>query len=426
MASRSPAVRFPLDLSEVLAQELAVLAPESEDREPASWDLCAEHLRPGALSGLLARLRRPGDEVCTCLRQHLQASFRALLERQGEADGPAEEALLDGLVAELNRCLDVEDFHLDLAAACRRDRIALSEEMTLLLEDPPVERRRLHRLLLEEALPDAFEKIANLRLAAVHRRIHEGLGEDRRGLAALCLSGGGIRSAVFSLGVAQELAHRGLLHRFDYLSTVSGGGYFGGFLSAWIHRHPSGLQGVSAAFAGKDPASSKLDPESGSLTHLRSFSNYLSPRLGILSADSWTLVSIFSRNLLLHWLVAVPLLLAFLALPRLYVAFLTAAHVHGAFVPLLWPRGAYLLPDGLFVLGSAFMSGALAYIGWYRPSGGKRSTRGGYLFACLLPLTLAAVALTVYWAWYNSPELDRDAPGWWWFLVPAILINLTG
>jgi len=45
--------------------------------------------------------------------------------------------------------------------------------------------------------------------------------------AALCLSGGGIRSAAFSLGVIQALARKGLLARFQYLSTVSGGGYAG-------------------------------------------------------------------------------------------------------------------------------------------------------------------------------------------------------
>ena len=56
--------------------------------------------------------------------------------------------------------------------------------------------------------------------AAIHART------DRR-LAALCLSGGGIRSATFGLGVLQGLARHGLLDRFDYLSTVSGGGYIG-------------------------------------------------------------------------------------------------------------------------------------------------------------------------------------------------------
>ncbi len=55
--------------------------------------------------------------------------------------------------------------------------------------------------------------------AAVH-----GLKEKR---AALCMSGGGIRSATFGLGVLQGLARCGLLDKFHYLSTVSGGGYIG-------------------------------------------------------------------------------------------------------------------------------------------------------------------------------------------------------
>src|SRR5690606_23341560 len=37
-------------------------------------------------------------------------------------------------------------------------------------------------------------------------------------LSALCLSGGGIRSATFNLGVLQGLARAGILDKFDYLS----------------------------------------------------------------------------------------------------------------------------------------------------------------------------------------------------------------
>ncbi len=54
--------------------------------------------------------------------------------------------------------------------------------------------------------------------------------------AALCLSGGGIRSATFGLGVLQALARVGVLGKLDYLSTVSGGGYVGGWLTSWLHR----------------------------------------------------------------------------------------------------------------------------------------------------------------------------------------------
>jgi predicted acylesterase/phospholipase RssA len=49
------------------------------------------------------------------------------------------------------------------------------------------------------------------------------------GLVGLAFSGGGIRSATFNLGVLQGFAKLGLLPMFDYLSTVSGGGYIGGW-----------------------------------------------------------------------------------------------------------------------------------------------------------------------------------------------------
>ena len=59
---------------------------------------------------------------------------------------------------------------------------------------------------------------------------------DPEPLSALCISGGGIRSATFALGAIQSLAEHGLLPRFDYMSTVSGGGYIGSWLTAWTHR----------------------------------------------------------------------------------------------------------------------------------------------------------------------------------------------
>ena len=58
-------------------------------------------------------------------------------------------------------------------------------------------------------------------------------GNDKLELTGLALSGGGIRSASFSLGVMQALAHNGWLKNFDYLSTVSGGGYIGASVS-WL------------------------------------------------------------------------------------------------------------------------------------------------------------------------------------------------
>ena len=63
-------------------------------------------------------------------------------------------------------------------------------------------------------------------------------------LRGLCFSGGGIRSATFCLGVLQALADFGNLGKFDYLSTVSGGGYIHQWLASWIHNDPDGFESV--------------------------------------------------------------------------------------------------------------------------------------------------------------------------------------
>jgi hypothetical protein len=142
-------------------------------------------------------------------------------------------------------------------------------------------------------------------------------------LSGLCLSGGGIRSATFNLGVIQGLAERGLLRKFDYLSSVSGGGYISSWLSAWLHRAKSSDDVFHALGEPKRPKPETLNPlrpEPGQIEHLRRYSNYLTPRLGALSLDTWTSVAIVVRNIFLNWLVYVPILAAVLATPLLALA----------------------------------------------------------------------------------------------------------
>ena len=59
-------------------------------------------------------------------------------------------------------------------------------------------------------------------------------------VSGICFSGGGIRSATFNLGILQGLASRGSLNQFDYLSSVSGGGYIHSWLAAWLKRRTLG------------------------------------------------------------------------------------------------------------------------------------------------------------------------------------------
>src|SRR5262245_16165616 len=86
------------------------------------------------------------------------------------------------------------------------------------------------------------------------------------GLVGLSFSGGGIRSAAFSLGVAQHFIATGLWSTVDYLSTVSGGGYTGACLSALTS------EGARAERLLVDRGS---DGEPPALNHLRNGSNYL-------------------------------------------------------------------------------------------------------------------------------------------------------
>lgn len=107
-------------------------------------------------------------------------------------------------------------------------------------------------------------------------------GRQPQNLIGLAFSGGGIRSATFNLGILQGLQEFDLLRYVDYLSTVSGGGFIGSWLVANVRR--------TAHWLGR------LTDWSESIAHLRAYSNYLSPRTGVLSADTWTMAASWARN----------------------------------------------------------------------------------------------------------------------------------
>src|SRR5262249_6008315 len=139
--------------------------------------------------------------------------------------------------------------------------------------------------------------------------------------------------------------------------------YIGSWLTAWSQRHPQGPSGVVNELKARP--TSGLTPEPRPVHRLREYSNYLSPQLGLLSADTWTLAATYLRNLVLNWLVLVPLLAAVLALPRLGVA------LYGLKPPPEY-TAVFGLPVGwrelALVLGFLLSAIALAYIGYERPS----------------------------------------------------------
>src|SRR5262245_29290607 len=68
------------------------------------------------------------------------------------------------------------------------------------------------------------------------------------------VSGGGIRSATFALGAFQALAERQLVRKIDFISTVSGGGYFGAFLGRlFTRRWIRNVDDVEHVLQGIDP-----------------------------------------------------------------------------------------------------------------------------------------------------------------------------
>ncbi|MCA1616502.1 MAG: hypothetical protein LC800_20890 [Acidobacteria bacterium] len=329
-------------------------------------------------------------------------------------------------------------------------------------------------------------------------------------IAGLSLSGGGIRSATFCLGLLQGLKGAGVLKEFDYLSTVSGGGYVGGWWSAWLARSkppaPDAPERCEPDAAGRpdtweqDPRQSlddgdvtfppreELAPFNGSgerpggtappfdtfrggkalspaqrskqkecdeakaaherrkrdvaneknigsesyrdrgsagndpVHHLRLFGNYLTPRKGALSADTWRAVTVISRNILLTWLVLLPLLVALILAAQLY--FLAQAAVHDPnelFYYTGWRPGgnaAVLVPRLWLVVWAALGFGlwlAALICAWMitsGPSGSFRKMLVGYAGVVVVGFIFCVVSQIVL-QWSDGPPLS-PRPVWPW------------
>ena len=93
-----------------------------------------------------------------------------------------------------------------------------------------------HTLQLEEV-------IESERVYIKARRAHNEVQREARpgdpsDLWGLCISGGGIRSATLGLGLIQALIREDVFREFDYMSTVSGGGYIGACLTSLMNNDP--------------------------------------------------------------------------------------------------------------------------------------------------------------------------------------------
>ncbi len=163
-------------------------------------------------------------------------------------------------------------------------------------------------------------------------------------LVGLALSGGGIRSAAFNMGVLQTLSRTGLLNRVDYLSTVSGGGYIGACVT-WLRSH------VPAAASQKLGALPLADGTGTVLDWLRAHGRYLISGPGL---SGWTLAASILSGTLLNLFVLLPIFLLAIGLAS------------GDWFEFAWPpqihmpgAGQVNAHDGFFILvlvGVAFLA----------------------------------------------------------------------
>ena len=258
-------------------------------------------------------------------------------------------------------------------------------------------------------------------LELVYKSIHDLPARSRP--TALCLSGGGIRSATFSLGVLQGLARLDWLDKFRYLSSVSGGGYIASWLSA-LRRQPGAdlanvkvmLADTAGGIARPAPPLVLREPLTGSqhdaVSRLRAYSNYLSPVLG-LSGDMLALVATFLRNLLMNLCVWLPLIAGLLLLPRVFVLALLAE-----------PAAEWVA--GLGAVACLLLAGGVAYMIADLPADQHPEfpPRDRFAAGCFLPVVTSAFLFSLIgvWGqyWSNGP---------WWPGVAAAVgagANLVG
>jgi hypothetical protein len=241
-------------------------------------------------------------------------------------------------------------------------------------------------------------------LAEVNLRAH------RSQLSGLALSGGGIRSATFNLGVLQALAEMKLLRDFDYLSTVSGGGYIGGWLSKWISECSGNVDAVEEKLvAAKEAPCPRSEP--WPVQFLRRYSNYLTPKTGFFSADTWTLICTYCRNTLLNMATLFAWLAVVFLLPRFVLRGLEATPGNAGWI---WATCAVVL----FLCAVFSIALSISRKGKQPWRGIMAQTQKAVLYTVCIPLIAAGFAGSVA-IWHYRVPLAQ-----FWSDLPQSIFNL--
>lgn len=273
-----------------------------------NWSHCTFYRAENTSARIIALLSRDRRAAAAPAETEHQDELVALLRGLG----PECEKIYDELA---NRPLNPHD--LDELDERLRTQLELAEEKL------PEELNELEQYLFQpvcqaQVLAEELDDIGMLRKARGSgsapfeaKNVHERARQSN--LCGLALSGGGIRSATFSLGLLQGMAKHGVLPTIDYLSMVSGGGYIGGWLAAWIKRDGFDAAEKSLVDEESSPRAAKVRP----LAFLRDYASYLTPQTGLFSADTWTAFMIWLRNTFLNLIILLSGLSALLLIPRL-------------------------------------------------------------------------------------------------------------
>jgi hypothetical protein len=251
--------------------------------------------------------------------------------------------------------------------------------------------------------------------------------------SALAISGGGIRSASFALGVIQTFLNEkpgnaradsteSCFDRFDYMSTVSGGGYIGGAVS-WL-KHHFGKDGdwrlyLGASYLGARSAEFRADKVEGVagssftwLDYFRQHGNYLKPS----SMSTMSLIGVALRGMLITLSVYTAILAAILWVMQVGGVLPAAADISD------WkdhPQRieSWLLFLGLIVTGAFLLFGIASWLG-------SIPTKAAVLIGAVPPILFVVAGVYLLRNPDGSVSLNPTELYWRWpvgagFLVAA-------
>ena len=268
-----------------------------------------------------------------------------------------------------------------------------------------------------EAYPDELRcrEAELLRLRRKRNGTEE--SEETEFCVGLALSGGGLRSATFSLGILQALARMRALDKVDALSTVSGGGYTGSMISRLfcrksvhciedVERAISPRWNEGAKQASCEAKSGKRIKTGSVFRWLQDNGHHLAPNGG---GDLLLAAAVIVRNWVSVQAMLVGLLLAGFTLMQLLRHSGTKLSQSGGWLGKAEEFVARITPDGfwwspwfgvaLLVVGVSILPGLFYWISQCCSKGGSQGARssgpssGHGLSVCLKYLLLATAAL---------------------------------